>query len=42
MLRLALAALVATWLVSLLRLARTWREPAPRPVPALRRVRPAA
>jgi hypothetical protein len=42
MLRLALTALVATWVVSLVRLALTWREPAPRPLPALRRVRSAA
>jgi hypothetical protein len=35
-------ALVATWLVSLVRLVRTWREPAPRAVPAFRRVRSAA
>jgi len=42
MLRLALTALVAAWVVSLVRLVRTWREPAPRAVPALGRVRSAA
>lgn len=44
MLRLALTALVATWVVSLVRYARTWREPAPPLVPVvrLRRARSAA
>jgi hypothetical protein len=43
MLRVVLTALVAAWVVSLVRLVRTWREPAPlAPVVRLRRARSAA